>query len=324
MQSLILNQPGTKVSIQNNQIKIHTPEGDHNYPIKQIKGITTFGPIHFSGQALMRLMENGIFIQFYDGKCQPKGQLVNESAAHQHKPLQWHYHQHEELKNTAAKTILWAKLHNQHRQQQRWQKSHPHIQLNPNHMQHLKRLANGSKPSDLMGYEGGAAKAHFSIMADITKDTKLPFEKRSKHPPENEFNALLSFGYTILYNQNVKALYQHHLAPYLGFLHSTQQRAHNLALDLMEPLRPLVDSWVVRIAEKFEEEEFQKHNPGTYLTYEGRKHLLKLMAEWLEKRYTHQDQKMTLEGIIEWQIQQYIRAVKEQTPYSAQHLYLMS
>lgn len=324
MQTLILNQPGTKVSTQDNQIKIQTPEETRCYPIQQIKGITTFGPIHFSGQALSRLMQNNIHIQFYDTKCQPKGQLISESGMHQHKLFQWHYHQNETLKNSAAQAILWAKLHNQRRQQQRWQKTHPHLQLNPNHIHQLQQLKSTSNLSNLMGYEGSAAREHFAILAKLTENTQHPFEKRSKHPPQNSFNALLSFGYTLLYNQTVRIIYQHHLAPYLGFLHSTQQRAHNLALDFMEPLRPLVDNWIVRIAPKFEPEDFQHQNQATYLTHQGRKQFLTLMTDWLEKTYSQQGKKLTLEGLIEWQIQRYLNKIHQQSLYTISDLYLMS
>jgi CRISPR-associated protein Cas1 len=93
----------------------------------------------------------------------------------------------------------------------------------------------------LMGFEGSAAKIYFGVFDQLILHSRedFPFTGRSRRPPLDNLNALLSFLYTLLVSEVSSALETVGLDPYVGFLHRDRPGRPSLALDLMEELRPL-------------------------------------------------------------------------------------
>lgn len=94
---------------------------------------------------------------------------------------------------------------------------------------------------EIRGKEGEAAKIYFSVFDHLilSDDGGFRFEKRSRRPPLNAVNALLSFLYTLLMHDISAALESVGLDPAVGFLHRDRPGRNGLALDLMEELRPI-------------------------------------------------------------------------------------
>ena len=90
------------------------------------------------------------------------------------------------------------------------------------------------------GVEGEAARSYYEVFDDLTRrqDGLFRFEGRSRRPPLNPMNALLSFLYTLLVHDCRSALEAVGLDPAVGFLHRERPGRPSLALDLMEELRP--------------------------------------------------------------------------------------
>lgn len=111
------------------------------------------------------------------------------------------------------------------------------------------RPQKGTSWGTLGGYEGAAAAEYFEAFGRLVRgDTGLGFEVRSRRPPRDPVNAILSYGYTLLMHQSASALQTAGLDPYIGFLHSSQYSKPSLALDLMEEFRaPIVDSVVLTL-----------------------------------------------------------------------------
>lgn len=95
--------------------------------------------------------------------------------------------------------------------------------------------------SDLMGFEGSAAKIYFGVFDQLILQQRQDFffKERSRRPPLDNLNSLLSFLYTLLANEVASALETVGLDPYVGFLHQDRPGRPSLALDLMEELRPI-------------------------------------------------------------------------------------
>ncbi len=95
--------------------------------------------------------------------------------------------------------------------------------------------------NDLMGFEGNAARVYFGVFNHFILHQKQSFffTERSRRPPLDNLNALLSFFYTILASEVLSALESVGLDPYVGFLHQDRPGRPSLALDLMEELRPI-------------------------------------------------------------------------------------
>lgn len=95
--------------------------------------------------------------------------------------------------------------------------------------------------AELMAFEGSAAKLYFGIFGQMILQQRedFPFPERSRRPPLDRMNALLSFLYVLLTNEVASALETVGLDPYVGFLHQDRPGRPSLALDLMEELRPV-------------------------------------------------------------------------------------
>jgi CRISP-associated protein Cas1 len=102
--------------------------------------------------------------------------------------------------------------------------------------------------NDLLGLEGMGSAHYFGVFDKLLK-SDWGFQGRSKRPPTDPVNAMLSYGYTLLMHKVQSAIGVVGLDPYIGFLHSSQYGKPALALDLMEEFRgPIVDSVVITLA----------------------------------------------------------------------------
>ncbi len=107
--------------------------------------------------------------------------------------------------------------------------------------QALGQIQTCASVADLMGFEGSAARLYFGVFGQLIVQQRqaFPFAERSRRPPLDPLNALLSFLYTLLTNEVASALETVGLDPYVGFLHQDRPGRPSLALDLMEELRPV-------------------------------------------------------------------------------------
>jgi CRISPR-associated endonuclease Cas1 len=105
-----------------------------------------------------------------------------------------------------------------------------------------RRAASAASLDELRGFEGAAADAYFGVWAEMlgSAGPHLAFVGRSRRPPADPLNAVLSYLYAILHGRCVAAALGAELEPAVGFLHARRAGRYSLALDLMEPFRPLV------------------------------------------------------------------------------------
>lgn len=137
-----------------------------------------------------------------------------------------------------------------------------------------KKCLTSQSLDTLRGYEGTAAGRYFEALAGFFPDD-CPFEKRSRRPPLNAANALLSFTYTLLVGEMEAQLHIAGLDPAVGFFHEPADRRPSLALDLIEPFRaPVADALALDLLNHKtlkEREHFETKDGGVYLNLAGRK-----------------------------------------------------
>lgn len=139
----------------------------------------------------------------------------------------------------------------------------------------------------LIGHEGIASNAYFDVFPTLILNQKeaFPFHGRSRRPPKDAVNAMLSFAYTLIANDLTAALETIGLDPYVGFLHTLRPGRTSLALDMMEELRAyLGDRFVLSLINKKQitskEFLFQGDN-GVVLSDKGKKTFL---AAWQNRK----------------------------------------
>lgn len=163
----------------------------------------------------------------------------------------------------------------------------------------------------LRGLEGQAATAYFKVFDQmiLQKKEDFYFHGRSRRPPLDNVNAMLSFAYTLLANDTASALESVGLDAYVGFLHRDRPGRASLALDVMEELRGVyADRFVISLINKraINKEDFlKKENGAVIMTDDARK---KFLTAWQNKK----QEKMThpyLGEKISWGLVPYAQAL---------------
>lgn len=137
---------------------------------------------------------------------------------------------------------------------------------------------------DMLGLEGKAARAYFEAISSIMPE-RYQFAGRSRNPAKDEFNALLNYGYGVLYSLVEKGCIIAGLDPYLGFLHSDSYNKKSLVFDIIEMFRIYVDETVVFLFSRriVKDELFEPLEQGMGLSKEGKAALIEALNKALEE-----------------------------------------
>jgi CRISPR-associated protein Cas1 len=142
---------------------------------------------------------------------------------------------------------------------------------------------------DLMGVEGKMRERYYEAWGSILRDG-WAFERRVRRPPDNEVNALISFGNSMLYTVCTSEIYRTQLTPTISYLHEPGARRFSLALDLAELFKPLiVDRAIFRLlnTRQMSESHFDKSLDGCVLNDAGKKLYLAALEERLGATIRH-------------------------------------
>lgn len=177
--------------------------------------------------------------------------------------------------------------------------------------QSLALVKNVKSKEQLRGVEGEAAKLYFSVFDEMILQQKkdFAFQKRSRRPPLDNVNAMLSFTYTLLTNMAASALETVGLDPYIGYLHTKRPGCASLALDLVEELRAVfADRFVLSLINRkmvCKKDFTKKENGAVLMSDDARKIIL---TEWQNRKkesITHP----YLKEKVEWGMVPYVQAM---------------
>jgi CRISP-associated protein Cas1 len=317
MATLYLTEQQTLVKKEGDTLIVHIPEDKEQkrpkkkvrVPLIKIDRVVVQGNSTLTSPAIAALMEHHAEVTFlnrygrFQGHLSPtfskNGQLrLAQTAAH-HNPSQHHH---------LIQSFVQGKLHNMRimlLRANRKRKKEPitkatnalkKIIANVQATQPDKQMPNPSQPQTdsiygrLQGLEGSGTAHYFNSFKHLLNKPNL-FNGRTRRPPRDPVNALLSYGYTILLNQILSAICTVGLDPYIGYLHSTKHGKPALALDLMEEFRPLiVDSVVISLFNNsiLKEKHFKKELGGAYrLNNYGRRTFLTKLEARFDETITH-------------------------------------
>jgi CRISPR-associated protein Cas1 len=195
-----------------------------------------------------------------------------------------------------AKSIVIDKAENQRTVIRRNAASSRELDLALSDMDELirNRIPNAAGLPSLLGLEGNVAARYFSQFATMLKprdfESRWDFNSRNRRPPRDPVNAMLSFAYALLAKECTVALLCEGLDPYWGFYHQPRHGRPALALDLMEPLRPVIADSVVITAINTGmvcKGNFETAASGCAMNAGGRKALLTAYENRLDQLVTH-------------------------------------
>ena len=185
----------------------------------------------------------------------------------------------------------------------------------------MKHIESATTINELMGFEGSGAKAYYTGLAKII-DSDFYFEGRSKRPPLDPFNSMISLGYSVLLNAVYGAIETKGLNPYFGFLHSDREKHPTLASDLIEEWRAvIVDSTMMSLINGHEIsiEHFRsvEGRPGVFIEKNGMRIILsKLEAKFAAKNkyLNYVDYPIAFRRAIEMQAGELAKALESGDP----------
>lgn len=156
----------------------------------------------------------------------------------------------------------------------------------------LEKLNTELDIEQMMALEGNIREIYYSAFDVILGNKDFIFNARSKRPPQNKMNSLISFGNTLMYNTVLSEIYNTHLDPRIGYLHTTNNRRFTLNLDVAEIFKPIiVDRVIFTLVGKrmLNSKHFEKKMNGILLNEEGRKIFIAQYEEKLQTTFKHKE-----------------------------------
>jgi CRISPR-associated protein Cas1 len=288
--SLYVSQQGCSLSLRQEQvlIKQHDVLLDE-VQLPMLEQILIFGQSQVTTQLIRACLQRDIPIVYLSRMGHCYGRLIPISRGYR---ALCRYQQELTMVDRlqAAQAIVQAKLQNSRvillRQQRR-----QFTASAADALQRLEQLINQitsiATLEQLMGLEGAGAACYFPALGSCLTDPAFVFTTRSRRPPTDPANAILSFGYQMLWNHLLSLIELRGLDPYWACLHEGSDRHAALASDLLEEFRaPIVDSlllYLVNASIMNAAEDFDYPPGACYLNESGRKKYLRAFLQRMEE-----------------------------------------
>lgn len=289
------------------------------YPLHTLQSIVSFSYSGASPALMGSCAQRGIALAF----CTPRGRfLARISGSAQGNVLlrRMQYRMADDPAQSCriARNMIFGKVYNARWSVERTCRDHG-LRVNgvrfgeiSNQLQSLlSQIAVETDLDSLRGLEGSGAAAYFSVLDDMILQGKetFYFRERSRRPPLDPFNALLSFAYSLLAHDCASALEGVGLDAYVGYLHRDRPGRESLALDLMEELRPcFADRFVLTLINNrvVKATDFDVRESGAvFLTDGARRAFLKKWQERKKETITHP----FLEEKMAWGLVPYVQSL---------------
>ena len=297
---------------------------ESNIPIETTDVINLYSNVVFDSGFFKKAAEHGISINVFDqndhllGHFLPAGELKSPKTTVE----QLLVYQDEEKRLQLARQFLLASIHNTRLVIRYYRKQ----AANPAYteaLNQIEKLVSQIKACDnyeqLLLLEAQVRKAYYGCFDYFVGNSGFSFEKRTRRPPQNEMNAMLSFGNVVLYNLIAVEINKTALDVRIGFLHATNRRQESLNLDIAEIFKPLVVDRTIfslinlhmLLPEHFRREE----NGAVYLTENGKRIFLRQFYDKLDSTQTIKEEVLSYDQLIRREIYSLIRYFKGNGPY---------
>ncbi|CDF59224.1 CRISPR-associated endonuclease Cas1 [Thermobrachium celere] len=235
------------------------------------------------------LMDKKIYVHFLTQDAKYKGSIIPPLGKNINlRVIQ--YKAYDSNRLYLAKRFIFGKVKNQITMLYRWQKIYnKFLQTEIDEIKSIKaKILEADNIEELMGYEGIISRIYFEAFRKVIPE-EFTFNSRSRRPPKDEINALLSYTYTIFLTKCISSLITAGLDPYLGFLHSCVYGRPALALDMLEEIRPIADAFVLNLIRngEIEKGDFEEKLGAYYLNSDARLKYFKRIKERFERQTSH-------------------------------------
>jgi CRISPR-associated endonuclease Cas1/CRISPR-associated protein Cas4 len=296
---LYVQEPGARVGKSGETLVIEAEAGKTEVAIGDISELVLHGPISLTTPAIGALLREEIPVTW----ASSGGWVLGHTVSTGHRNIAIRIEQFraafDERRCLAfARSLVAAKIRNSRVFLRRNFKTGDEAERDAA-LEALSRLADravhATTVNELLGFEGEAAARYFRLFATMLGEAarefpEFSFEKRTRRPPADPVNAMLSFAYSMLTRTWLTVLSAVGFDPYLGFYHQPRFGRPALALDMMEPFRPiLADSTVIQVINNGEvkADGFLAAGPAVNLKPNARRAFIAAYERRLEQEVTH-------------------------------------
>ena len=311
----MINTYGSYLRKRGNCFLVRKEDKVFEVSVNKVDSILITTAAYISTDAIKFAVDNNIDIVFLDSYGDPYGRVWHPKLGSTTliRRRQLEMYDKEEGLNLAKKWGI-QKFDNQIELLKRLKKTRAErrddLEKSVNEIEQMKARMKGLKGTieerrqTMLGIEGMASKKYFGTLSSIMPE-KFKFKGRSRNPATDEFNAMLNYGYGVLYSMVEKACIIAGLDPYIGFLHTDNYNKKSLVFDIIEMFRAFVDEPVVHLfsKRKVKAEYFDtiQNNEGLSLNKEGKAVLIEALNETFEKTIKYRGRNIKTKNVIQFE-----------------------
>lgn len=278
---------------KDNTLLYETEAGKKYIPVEDIKEIMVFGDVSFNKSLLDFISQKEILIHYFNyygyymGTFYPRehlnsGYMILKQAEH---------YLDCEKRLVLARTFVWGAYRNIRQVLKYYENRGRDLNEQITAIENMaKSIDNCSDIALLMSVEGNIREIYYQCFDNILNNEDFSFETRTKRPPKNNLNVLISYGNSIIYSMILSEIYKTHLDPRIGFLHATNFRRFTLNLDVAEIFKPIIiDRLIFSLIDKrmITKNDFERQTEGLLLKEKAKQTFLKELDGKLEVTIKH-------------------------------------
>lgn len=281
-------------------------DGKKHIPVEATNQLNVYSDVHISSSALRLLSKHQIRIAYFDGVGRLQGYYMPAESSHAASCMieQCRMYDHPLARLAVVKEFEKAGFRNMLSNLRYYAKiGHDCLRATVRDLAILASDIDECQSVDaLMLKEARARLAYYGAFDEIVSGSGFSFGRRSKRPPENEMNAMISFGNAMLYNKFLQLIWKTSLDPRIGVVHATNRRPASLNLDFADIFKPLiVDRVVFSLVNRHEikkKEHFTRSGNAVFLNDAGREIFIERMEKKFSAQITVDGEQMTYEWLM--------------------------
>ena len=304
-------------------------EGETRFlPVQDVADLYVFGALDANSALYNFLGKNGISVHFFDFYDHYTGSFMAKEylLAGQVQVAQTKHYLSPKKRLALARKLVEGAAFNLCKNLRYYQSRGRAVGEELAQMElYVAALPHATTIPEIMGYEGNIRQTYYRCFTQLVSVEGFTFGTRSTQPPQNELNALLSFGNMLCYAACLTQIYHTQLNPTISFLHEPGVRRFSLALDLAEIFKPLlVDRTIFRVLNKKEIQprDFVRELGGCFLREPARKVFIRAFEERLKETFNHRrlDRIVSYQSLLKlecYKLTKHLLNIEEYQPFKA-------
>ncbi|ADG83326.1 CRISPR-associated protein Cas1 [Thermincola ferriacetica] len=313
---------------QDNTLKFYCEETNRYLPVEDISDIFVFGEVNINKKLLELLSQKEIVMHYFNyhgyymGTFYPREHY--NSGYMTLKQAQF-YLEHDRRMGIAGAIVRGA-LKNIRQVLKYYANRGKDLDASLQKLKEFEEQIDGCADiSELMAVEGNARECYYRAFDKIIENEDFVFEQRTRRPPRNHLNSLISFGNSVMYTLVLSEIYKTHLDPRIGFLHATNFRRFSLNLDIAELFKPiLVDRVIFSLLAKkmVTKQDFESGMEGIVIKDRAKKLFVEELDNKLKTTIKHRDigREVSYRRLIRlelYKLEKHLMGEKEYEPFVA-------